>query len=71
MLITIQLNIKKSKTLGSKGYGLYTHEDLHAISRNKEYTLTTLDDTIDKCLYNLYNKPLVITYYIYESKMNS
>jgi len=64
------LKIKKSKTLGPKGHGLYTNEDLDALRGDKRCTLKTREKTLEQWSYEFHQRSLIVTYYIYESKMN-
>jgi hypothetical protein len=57
-----KLGLRKHRTVGPKGNALYTQEQFNAITGNK--VLTDL-------LHNYNVEPVIITYYIYESKMNN
>jgi len=56
-----KLGLRKHRTIGPKGNALYTKEQFDVICGKKE---------LPDLLYNYNEKPIVITYYIYESKMN-
>jgi hypothetical protein len=60
------LGLKKFKTIGEKGSALYTNEQLEQLRGDK--TLHEL--TYEHLMHTRHNSPIVITYHIYESKMN-
>jgi len=57
-----KLGLKKHKTIGPKGNALYTKE---------QYALLCGKKLIPNLLHNYNKKPVIVTYYIYESKMNN
>ncbi len=62
-----KLGLKKYRTTGKKGIAVYTEEQLELLRGNKK-----LNDLSYHHLINERNQaPVVITYYIYESKMNN
>lgn len=64
------LGIKKTKTDGPKGNSLYTYEDLEALRGDRRFFSLQREKTYDQILYERNRLPIVITYHIYESKMN-
>jgi len=56
-----KLGIRKHRTIGPKGNALYTQEQFDAICGNR---------ILPDLLYNYNEEPIIIIYYIYESKMN-
>jgi hypothetical protein len=62
-----KLDLRKYKTNGKKGIAVYTEDQLELIRGKKR-----LNDLSYVHLVNERHKvPIVITYYIYESKMNN
>ena len=57
-----KLDLTKHKTIGPRGNALYTKEQFDIITGNK---------VLPDLLHNYNEEPIIITYYIYESKMNS
>jgi hypothetical protein len=64
--ILSKAGLKKYKTTGT-GIGLYTDEQVNMIRKNRRLNEISHYDLVDK---NYKEKPIIITYYIYESKMN-
>ena len=56
-----KLGLRKHRTIGPKGNSLYTKEQFDVICGNRK---------IPDLLHNYNKEPIIITYYIYESKMN-
>lgn len=65
-----KLRIKRDRTDGPKGNALYTYEQLELLRVDKRLRTFERDFSYEKILYKHNQRPLVITYYIYESKMN-
>ena len=62
-----KLGLKKYRTIGKKGVAVYTEDQLEVIRGDKK-----LNELSYFHLVNERNQaPVVITYYIYESKMNN
>lgn len=59
--------LKKEKTDGA-GIGLYSKEQVNKLRKLKEMPDLSYEELIEKN-YNV--QPIIITYYIYESKMNN
>jgi len=64
------LKMKRDRTDGPKGIGLYTYEQLELLRGDKRLRTFQRDFSYEKLLYQRHQTPVVITYYIYESKMN-
>jgi hypothetical protein len=60
------LGLKKSKTTGNTGNALYTNEQLEKLRGDKRLH----ELTYEHLMHKRHSEPIVITYYIYESKMN-
>ena len=60
------LGLKKFKTIGETGNALYTNEQLEKLRGDKQLH----ELTYEHLMHERHNAPIVITYYIYESKMN-
>jgi len=60
------LGLRKFKTIGDTGSALYTNEQLEKLRGDKQLHELTYQHLI----HERHNAPIVITYYIYESKMN-
>jgi hypothetical protein len=56
-----KLGLRKHRTIGPRGNALYTKEQFDVICGNI---------SIPDLLHNYNEEPVIITYYIYESKMN-
>jgi hypothetical protein len=56
-----KLGLRKHRTIGPRGNALYTKEQFDVICGNRQ---------IPDLLHNYNEEPIIITYYIYESKMN-
>lgn len=56
-----KLGLRKHRTIGPRGNALYTKEQFDVICGNRQ---------IPDLLHNYNEEPVIITYYIYESKMN-
>jgi hypothetical protein len=65
-----KFRIKRDRTDGPKGIGLYTYEQLELLRGDKRLKEFKRDFSYEKLLYQRLQTPVVITYYIYESKMN-
>ena len=59
-------NIKKHKTTGRK-IALYTEDQVNVLRNKKRLSDISYETLLEK---NYKVKPIIITYYIYESKMN-
>ena len=64
------LKMKRDRTDGPKGIGLYTYEQLELLRGDKRLRSFQRDFSYEKLVYQRHQTPIVITYYIYESKMN-
>lgn len=60
------LGLRKFKTIGDKGSALYTNEQLEKLRGDKQLH----ELTYEHLMHERHNAPIVITYHIYESKMN-
>ena len=60
------LGLRKFKTIGDTGSALYTNEQLEKLRGDKQLH----ELTYQHLMHERHNAPIVITYYIYESKMN-
>jgi hypothetical protein len=60
------LGLRKFKTIGGTGNALYTNEQLEKLRGDKQLH----ELTYEHLMHERHNAPIVITYYIYESKMN-
>lgn len=58
-----KLDLTKHKTIGPKGNALYTKEQFDVICGGEK--------KLPDLLHNYNEEPVIITYYIYESKMNN
>jgi len=65
-----KFRIKRDRTDGPKGIGLYTYEQLELLRGDKRLKEFKRDFSYEKLLYQRLQTPVVINYYIYESKMN-
>ena len=65
-----KFRIKRDRTDGPKGNGLYTYEQLELLRGDKRLKSLERDFSYEKLLYQRHQTPVVITYHIYESKMN-
>jgi len=65
-----KFRIKRDRTDGPKGNGLYTYEQLELLRGDKRLKSFERDFSYEQFLYQRLQTPVVITYYIYESKMN-
>ena len=65
-----KLRIKRDRTDGPKGIGLYTYEQLELLRGDKRLKSLERDFSYEKLLYQRHQTPVVITYHIYESKIN-
>ena len=65
-----KFRIKRDRTNGPKGTGLYTYEQLELLRGDKRLKSLERDFSYEKLLYQRHQTPVVITYHIYESKMN-
>lgn len=64
------LRLKKDTTSGPRGHALYTYEQLELLRGDKRLKSFERDFSYEKLVYQRHQTPVVITYYIYESKMN-
>jgi hypothetical protein len=64
------LKMKRDRTDGPKGIGLYTYEQLELLRGDKRLRSFQRDFSYEQLLYQRHQTSVVITYYIYESKMN-
>jgi hypothetical protein len=62
-----ELNLKKYKTTGKQGIALYTQYEYDLLGGKKRLTDLSYIHSVSE----RQKIPIVITYYIYESKMNS
>jgi hypothetical protein len=60
------LGLRKFKTIGDTGSALYTNEQLEKLRGDKQLH----ELTYQHLMHERHNAPIVINYYIYESKMN-
>jgi len=65
-----KLKMRRDRTDGPKGIGLYTYEQLELLRGDKRLKSFERDFSYEKLVYQRHQTPVVITYYIYESKMN-
>ena len=65
-----KFRIKRDRTDGPKGNGLHTYEQLELLRGDKRLKSLERDFSYEKLLYQRHQTPVVITYHIYESKMN-
>ena len=65
-----KLKMRRDRTDGPKGIGLYTYEQLELLRGDKRLKSFERDFSYEQFLYQRLQTPVVITYYIYESKMN-
>ena len=65
-----KFRIKRDRTDGPKGIGLYTYEQLELLRGDKRLKSFERDFSYEQFLYQRLQTPVVITYHIYESKMN-
>jgi hypothetical protein len=65
------LRLKKDTTSGPRGHALYTYEQLELLRSDKRLKSFERDFSYEKLVYQHHQTPVVITYYIYESKMNN
>jgi hypothetical protein len=65
-----KFRIKRDRTNGPKGIGLYTYEQLELLRGDRRLKSLERDFSYERLLYQRHQTPVVITYHIYESKMN-
>ena len=65
-----KFRIKRDRTDGPKGNGLYTYEQLELLRGDRRLKEFKRDFSYEKLVYQRHQTPVVITYHIYESKMN-
>jgi hypothetical protein len=65
-----KLKMRRDRTDGPKGNGLYTYEQLELLRGDRRLKEFKRDFSYEKLLYQRHQTPVVITYHIYESKMN-
>jgi hypothetical protein len=66
-----KLKIKRDRSDGPKGIGLYTPEQLELLRGDKRLKSFEQDLNYEELLYKRHTAPVIITYHIYESKMNN
>lgn len=64
------MKMKKDITSGPRGHALYTYKQLEELRGDKRLRTFQRDFSYEKLLYQRHQTPVVITYHIYESKMN-
>lgn len=62
------LKLKKSKSVNR--IGLYTNQDVEALRSDKRLLDLKHEKKYEQLVYERSQTPVVITYYIYESKLN-
>lgn len=62
--------MKRYKTDGPKGNAVYTYKQLEELRSDKRLRSLERDFSYEQFLYERHQTPVVITYHIYESKMN-
>ena len=65
-----RLKMKRYRTDGPEGIGLYTYKQLEDLRGDRRLVNLKRDFSYEQLLYERNNAPIVVTYYIYESKMN-
>ena len=65
-----KFRIKRDRTNGPRGHALYTYEQLELLRGDKRLKSFERDFSYEKLVYQRHQTPVVITYHIYESKMN-
>jgi len=65
-----KFRIKRDRTDGPKGIGLYTYEQLELLRGDRRLKDFQRDFSYEKLVYQRHQTPVVTTYHIYESKMN-
>jgi hypothetical protein len=65
-----KFRIKRDRTNGPKGNALYTYEQLELLRGDRRLKNLERDFSYEQFLYQRLQTPIVITYHIYESKMN-
>lgn len=66
-----RLKLKKHVTTGPRGNALFTYDQLEQLRGDKRLKSFQRDFSYEQLLYQRHQTPVVITYYIYESKMNN
>lgn len=64
------MKMKKDIASGSRGHALYTHKQLEELRGDRRLRSFQRDFSYEQLLYQRHQTPVVITYHIYESKMN-
>jgi DNA-binding transcriptional MerR regulator len=64
------LKLRRIKTIGPNGNALYSSEQLELLRGDKRLRSLKRDLSYEQLLYERHHAPVVITYHIYESKMN-
>jgi hypothetical protein len=64
------IKMKRYKTDGPKGNAVYTYKQLEELRGDKRLKSMERDFSYEQFLYQRLQTPIVINYYIYESKMN-
>lgn len=65
-----RLKMKRYRTDGPEGIGLYTYKQLEDLRGDRRLVNLKRDFSYEQLLYERQQTPVVITYHIYESKMN-
>jgi hypothetical protein len=65
-----KLRLTRETTDGSRGNALYTSEQLETLRGDRRLRSFQRDFSYEQLLYKRHQTPVVITYHIYESKMN-
>lgn len=63
-----KLELKKSKSVNR--FSLYTSKDLEILRGDRRLNNLKHEQTYEQLVYERSQRPVVITYHIYESKMN-
>jgi len=63
-----KLELKKTKSVNR--FSLYTNKDLEILRGDRRLNNLKREQTYEQLVYERSQRPIVITYYIYESKMN-
>jgi len=63
-----KLELKKTKSVNR--FALYTNKDLEILRGDRRLNNLKREQTYEQLVYERSQRPIVITYYIYESKMN-
>lgn len=63
-----KLELKKSKSVNR--FSLYTNKDLEILRGDRRLNNLKHEQTFEQLVYERSQRPVTITYYIYESKIN-